>query len=84
MAKRKGPTPKKRHLRLAVIDEPEPGTRAVINFVGEGTVVMRGAGNVVMECGACGVPLIVGVKTAQIQNVVFKCPNCGAYNETVI
>lgn len=81
--KRKGPTPKKRRIRLAVIPEPEPNTRSVLIYTGEGTVVMRGPGNVTMECGNCGAPIIVGVKTSQLQNLVFKCPNCGAFNETL-
>jgi uncharacterized Zn finger protein len=81
--KRKGATPKKRRIRLMVIPEPEQGTRSVLVYTGEGTVVMRGPGNVVMECGNCGVPLLEGVKVAQIQNLVFRCPSCGSFNETL-
>jgi len=77
-------TPKRpRRLRLAVIPEPEPGTRSVLIYTGEGTVIMNGPGNLVMECGNCGVPLVKGVKTNQLRNLVFKCPNCGAFNETI-
>lgn len=84
--KRKGPTPKKRtkrRLRMMVIPEPEPNTRSVLIFTGEGTVVMKGSGNVIMECGNCGVPLIDGVAVGNIQNLVFRCPNCGEFNETL-
>jgi uncharacterized Zn finger protein len=46
-------------------------------------VVMRGAGNVTMECGNCGAPLLVGVKVAQFRDLVFRCPACGQFNETL-
>lgn len=80
---KKGPTPKKRKVRLNVIPEPEPNTRSVLIYTGEGTVVMRGPGKVTMECGNCGVPLIVGVNVAQIRGVVFRCPSCGQFNESL-
>ncbi len=97
MAKKKRkPTPKgvsgspkkrakqaKRHIQLMVIPEPEPNTRSVIVYTGEGTVVMKGPGNAIMECGNCGVPLIEGVPVANIRNIVFRCPSCGAFNETL-
>lgn len=73
----------KRHIRLMVIPKPEPNTRSVIVYTGEGTVVMSGPGNSVMECGNCGVPLIEGVPVANIQNIVFRCPSCGEFNETL-
>jgi hypothetical protein len=72
-----------RHIQLMVIPEPEANTRSVLNYVGEGTVAMRGPGNVVMECGNCGVPLIVGVPVSAVQNMVFRCQSCGAFNETL-
>jgi len=72
-----------RRLRMMVIPEPEPNTRAVLIYTGEGTVVMQGEGNVTMECGNCSAPLIEGVPTGNIQNIVLKCPQCGAFNETL-
>jgi len=75
--------PRKRKIRMHVIPEPEPDTRSVLVYTGEGTVVMRGSGNVTMECGNCGVPLLVGVKVAQFRDLVFRCPNCDQYNETL-
>jgi hypothetical protein len=53
-------------------------------YEGAGTVAMRGPGNVMMDCGRCGSPLLVGMKTPQVANLVFKCKNCGAFNETVV
>ena len=83
MTKKKGPTPKKRRIRLMVIPEPEPNTRSVLIYTGDGTVMIQGAGNITMECGQCGVPLIQGVNVSQVQSMVLKCPNCGAFNETL-
>jgi predicted RNA-binding Zn-ribbon protein involved in translation (DUF1610 family) len=89
MAKRKKPNPIKkipratRHIAMMVISEPEPNTRSVLVYTGEGTVVMRGPGNVVMDCGNCGAPLIEGVPVANLQGIVFRCPNCGQFNDTL-
>ena len=94
MAKKKrNPSPKgqsgspkkraRRHIKLMVVPEPEPNTRSVLLYTGEGTVAMRGPGNVVMECGNCGVPLIEGVPVGSLQNLVFHCQSCGAFNETL-
>ncbi len=74
---------KKRKVSLAVIPEPEPNTRSVLIFSGEGTVVMSGQGNVTLECGNCHAPLVQGIEMKQLENLVFKCNNCGAYNETL-
>ncbi len=74
---------KKRQIRMAVIPEPESGTRAVIVYTGEGTVVMRGDGNVDLDCGNCGKTIVLGVRVVQIRNLVFKCNACGAFNETL-
>lgn len=76
-------TKKKRHVRMAVIPKPEPNTRTVINYTGEGTVAMRGSGQVVLECGNCGEPIVDGLAMTQVRNLVFKCNNCGEYNETL-
>ena len=74
----------KRHIRLAVIPEPEPNTRAVFIHTGNGTVIMSGGGgDVVFECGNCGSPLIEDATMHQYRNLVFKCNNCGEFNETL-
>jgi hypothetical protein len=90
MPKRKDPTPKKRRVRLAVIPEPDPKIRSIL-APGEGfpkdTPIMTGdkasPASLVMECGGCGRALLVGIKTSQVQNLVLKCPDCGAFNETI-
>jgi hypothetical protein len=90
MAKKKSAAKKpvrkrpQRHIQLRVIPEPEPNTRSVIVFTGEGTVVMRGPKpNIVMECGNCAASLVEGVPVANLQSLVLRCPNCGAFNETL-
>ncbi len=84
MTKKKGPTPRlPPHVKLALIPQPNPNTRTVFVYEGKGTVVMQGPGKLVMDCGGCGVPLLQGVRIEQVQNVVFRCPACGAYNETL-
>lgn len=78
-----GTRARERRIKLMVIPKPEPNTRTVLNFTGEGTVIMKGDGNVIMECGNCAVPLTDGVNVAQLHSIVFRCPNCGEYNETL-
>ena len=75
--------PKRRTIRMAVIPEPAPNTRSVLMYVGPGTVAMRGQDNVTMVCGNCGSPILEGMKTIQVRNLVFRCNKCGAFNETL-
>jgi len=84
VAKDTKPPRRKRHIRLAVIPEPEPNTRTVLLYTGEGTVVIRGSGPVTMDCGNCGAVLAQNVEMGQLQNLVLRCKNCGAFNETLI
>jgi hypothetical protein len=83
--KRKGPTPRKQRLKLAVIPEPAPNTRSVLILDAPGTILLRGkdAPNLILECGLCDSPLIVGMRTSQVENLVVKCNGCGAFNETI-
>ncbi len=83
MSNKQRPSGKKPRVSLAVIPEPEPDTRSVLVYTGEGTVVMRGDGNLTIECGNCKAPLVVGLNTSQLQNLVLKCPQCGEFNETL-
>jgi predicted RNA-binding Zn-ribbon protein involved in translation (DUF1610 family) len=74
----------RRTARMAVIPEPAPNTRSVIIYTGPGTVAMKGGANVTMVCGNCGSPILEGIKTSQVQSLVFRCNNCQAFNETPI
>jgi hypothetical protein len=78
-----GPPPITEHIRLRVIPEPDPNTRAVFTFTGEGTLGVTGeASGLSMDCGGCGSALIQGVAWGDIRGIVIKCNNCGRYNET--
>jgi len=74
----------RRTVRMVVIPQPAPNTRSVLLYTGPGTVAMRGQGNVTMICGNCGKPLLENIKTSQVRNLVFRCNNCGMFNETPI
>ena len=76
---------RKRTIRMVVIPEPAPGTRSVINYQGEGTLIFSGAGaGTTMICGKCGAPLVQGMRIDQLQGLVLRCKACGSYNETLI
>jgi hypothetical protein len=81
--KRRKPKPRKRTVHLVEIPEPEPNTRSVLVYTGEGTVIIKGTGNVTMLCGRCQSPLAEGVEMYGLQNLVLRCKNCGAYNDTL-
>lgn len=67
---------------LNVIPEPDPYTREVFLFEGEGTIVFTGYEvGLAMLCGRCKSQLIVGIPRENIQNIVIRCRGCGAYNE---
>lgn len=81
---KKGPTPKRPRIRLTVIPEEQAVGRSVIAYQGEGTVAMKGQfTRLIMECGACGAPIVEGVMLEQLENLVFRCNGCGAYNQTL-
>jgi len=83
-AKRSKPRKRpERRVKLRVIPESETEGRSVFVYTGEGTVVMQGPGNVVMECGSCGSPLVVGIPIPNIQSIVFRCKKCGSFNESL-
>jgi hypothetical protein len=70
-------------IRLKVIPEPEPKTRAILNYTGEGTIViMAYHSEISFDCGKCGAPLIVGMLPEQVVNIVIKCNGCGSFNDT--
>lgn len=68
---------------LGAIPEPEPETRTVLILNGPGTIIMKGPGDLLMLCGSCETPLVVGMSVSQVQNLVFKCNACSSFNETL-
>jgi hypothetical protein len=71
-------------IRMGVIKKPADGTRSVI--MGEVAPMMRGEEDAGIDqvCGGCRTVLIKGLPIGQVRNVVFRCPKCGAYNETEV
>ena len=70
-------------IMLNVIPEPDPDTRSVFIREGEGTIVFTGYQvGLALLCGRCKSHLIVGIPKENIQNIVIRCNNCGAFNET--
>ena len=71
-------------VRLRVIPEPDPNTRAVFARTGEGTVIFRGFETGIAQCcGTCGAQLIVGLRLGQVgKGGVLRCSACGTFNET--
>jgi hypothetical protein len=68
---------------LNVISEPDPGTRAVFEMIGDDPLLMRGTdGPIALTCGACHTALVIGVETVRLKNIVIRCANCGSFNET--
>ena len=65
--------------RAKVIAEPPAGTRSVIDS--KVLPVAVSSGDVNYLCGSCGVLLIQGLIGGQFNNLVIKCPKCGAFNE---
>ncbi|EHU5129695.1 SEC-C domain-containing protein [Vibrio vulnificus] len=67
---------------LTVIPEPDPNTRSVFIYDGEGTTVFQGYdSNLELICGNCSSPLVSGINRNQISNIVIRCKQCGKFNE---
>lgn len=72
-----------RPVALTVIPEPDPGMRAVLEHIGEGTIIFQGVdGPDELDCGTCGAPLGVGVHRGQFAGIVLRCSSCRAFNDT--
>lgn len=72
-----------RHVQLAVIPEPDPGTRSVIEKTSGDTVIfLGGSGGDSLDCGSCGAPLAVRVDRGQFVSIVLRCNNCASFNDT--
>lgn len=70
-----------RHVQLQVVPEPARGTATVFEYTGEGTRIIKSTlTDISYDCGDCGSSLMAGIDIDQIQNIILKCSNCGAYN----
>lgn len=73
----------KQRIVLTVIAEPDPNTRTVFEKANEGTIYWQGsATNIGLVCGTCAAVLVAGMRREQIVNIVLRCKQCGAFNET--
>lgn len=73
-------------IKWAVIDQPERGTRSVLEPANGVSPVLQGDLDrvpLICACGECGVTLVEGVSTSQIRHLVIHCPECRAYNESL-
>jgi hypothetical protein len=69
-------------IALNVIPEPDPNTRSVFIYNGEGTTVFTGYEvGVALICEKCKSNLVVGIPRNNIRNIVIRCNGCGAFNE---
>lgn len=73
------------HISLKVIPEPDPNSRTIFEKMPEtGTIFLQGyESKEAMECGSCGAPLAVGISREAATSIVFKCAQCGAFNDTI-
>jgi len=69
-----------KRIRLNVIPEPQPNTRTIL--APQNGPAIRGGGEIDFICGNCESLLAEGISEDQIRNIVFKCSNCGQYNES--
>jgi hypothetical protein len=87
--KKKGPTPKKHRLKMAVIPEPPPDSgQTIINptpeFAASGKpFITSQRAKIILACGQCERILFKIDSTSQVQGGVWKCPGCGACNTTI-
>lgn len=69
-------------VELKIIPEPDPNTRTVFIYDGEGTICFSGYEvGLELVCGSCESQLVIGIPKANIENIVIRCKNCGNYNE---
>jgi hypothetical protein len=82
-----------RTIRLTVIDEPAPGTRAVIDLAGEAYLdgqvsTGRSAGLLQQLCGGCERTIVTGrphlSKDSAGNPIVLRCASCRAFNEMFV
>src|SRR5258708_11961798 len=85
MARAPEPLPITERMTLTVMPEPDPGTRAVFVYEGEGTTVFTGFDTgLALDCGECGACLVRGLIRDAVLGLVLRCKNCGSYNDTQV
>ena len=68
---------------LRLVSEPEPGVIPVFKRVTRGNVpLLRGGGVETLLCGNCDQVLALDVDRDILPRVIFRCPECGYFNDT--
>jgi len=66
---------------MEIIPEPPAGTASVLVFGKKGKhTFIKGTGEDNYLCGTCRNVLCENITRGQVQNLVFKCPNCDSFN----
>ena len=68
---------------LEVVPPPESEETLLIAPKGRGNVIRGGSDvGLILECGSCAYALSEGVRAAQLDGLILRCSNCGAFNRT--
>jgi phage FluMu protein Com len=67
-------------LKLKIIEEPKPNSRAIF-ISGNKITFFTGEGNINHLCRNCNYVLNERVWTRSLSNIVIKCPVCDSFNE---
>jgi len=71
-----------RQIKLSVISEASLGTRIVFApFSPAPLYIGDDASAPDYICGACGCVFMTKVNTLMLDNIIIKCPRCGAFND---
>lgn len=71
----------RKNVILKIIPKPKERTRVVLEPRKGVIPVIKGIGDIDLQCGKCKTCLVEGTVEGQIQNIVIRCPNCKSYNE---
>ena len=66
---------------LTLAQEPDPGTRMVIDADAPGSVPSTDARTVDLYCGQCGTLMASGVPAGPARTAVFRCKLCRDFND---
>ena len=73
-----------RKIRLEQIPKPDPKNYAILeageDILKEKKPYITGSGELDYVCRNCEFILVKGIEEGQVRSMVFKCPNCDAYN----
>lgn len=72
-------------LVMTVILEPVDGTRSIYTGDANDRPILHGQMSNVPDllCGQCRMTLVKGRSINEIYRIVFKCPNCRAFNDAI-